>query len=313
MKVSVVIPAFNVEDYIERCLQCILEQTYADLEIICVDDGSTDATASLIEKFIATSSRRIHFIRQSNQGASSARNTGANSATGEYIQFMDADDVLLPQKIQHQVRLAMEHGRPGLIIGSFRSISPEGEVLATVEQGSAERDPWMDLMRHRLSGTPQNLWKRDEVVRAGGWDQTLKSSQEYDLMFRMMRAGTRLIYDPHILTEVHQRKSGSISQVDVKNNWIRFINLRAAIIDHLKKIGHRDLTGPYQILFDSIRTLYPYDPITAKRFHEQLIPKDFVPSTSPATGKGYLLLHGILGFDRANKLRSMLSRRKFSS
>jgi glycosyltransferase involved in cell wall biosynthesis len=91
MKVSVVIPVYNVERYLERCVQSVLRQTYKDLEIILVDDGSTDGSGELCDK-IAERDSRVRVIHQENQGLSGARNTGIHQATGEYVIFMDSDD-----------------------------------------------------------------------------------------------------------------------------------------------------------------------------------------------------------------------------
>ena len=91
MKVSVVIPVYNVKPYLERCVQSVLRQTYKDLEIILVDDGSTDGSGEFCDK-VAASDQRICVIHQKNQGQSSARNAGIRQATGEYIAFLDSDD-----------------------------------------------------------------------------------------------------------------------------------------------------------------------------------------------------------------------------
>lgn len=91
MKVSIVIPVYNVESYLERCVNSVLRQTYKDFEIILVDDGSTDGSGALCDK-IAASDQRICVIHQKNQGLSGARNTGIRQATGEYIVFLDSDD-----------------------------------------------------------------------------------------------------------------------------------------------------------------------------------------------------------------------------
>ena len=91
MKVSVVIPVYNVISFLERCVNSVLRQTYKDLEIILVDDGSTDGSGELCDK-IATSDTRIRVIHQENQGLSGARNTGILQARGEYIAFLDSDD-----------------------------------------------------------------------------------------------------------------------------------------------------------------------------------------------------------------------------
>ena len=91
MKVSVVIPVYNVKPFLERCVNSVLRQTYKDIEIILVDDGSTDGSGKLCDD-IATRNQRIQVIHQKNQGLSGARNTGIRNAMGEYIAFLDSDD-----------------------------------------------------------------------------------------------------------------------------------------------------------------------------------------------------------------------------
>lgn len=91
MKVSVVIPVYNVKPYLERCVQSVLRQTYKELDIILVDDGSTDGSGELCDE-IAGRDSRVRVIHQENQGLSGARNTGIRQATGEYVIFMDSDD-----------------------------------------------------------------------------------------------------------------------------------------------------------------------------------------------------------------------------
>lgn len=91
MTISVVIPVYNVKPYLERCVQSALRQTYKDLQIILVDDGSNDGSSALCDQ-IALSDKRIRVIHQENQGLSEARNTGIRQATGEYIVFLDSDD-----------------------------------------------------------------------------------------------------------------------------------------------------------------------------------------------------------------------------
>lgn len=91
MKVSVIIPVYNVKPYLERCVKSVLRQTYKDIEVILVDDGSKDGSGELCDQ-IALTDKRIYVIHQANQGLSGARNTGIQEATGEYIIFIDSDD-----------------------------------------------------------------------------------------------------------------------------------------------------------------------------------------------------------------------------
>ena len=90
-KISVIVPIYNVEQYVERCLNSIIENTYKNLEIICINDGSTDNSLKILEK-IAENEQRIKIIDKINGGVSSARNIGLDVATGDYIAFVDSDD-----------------------------------------------------------------------------------------------------------------------------------------------------------------------------------------------------------------------------
>ncbi|MCD6393437.1 MAG: glycosyltransferase family 2 protein, partial [Planctomycetes bacterium] len=97
--ISVVIPAFNAEEYIGRAIDSVLAQTRQPDEIIVVDDGSTDNTAEVIKPY----SPKVHYIHQENGGASVARNTGIEAATGQWLAFLDADDEWLPEKLSMQI------------------------------------------------------------------------------------------------------------------------------------------------------------------------------------------------------------------
>lgn len=107
--VSVVIPCYNVEDYVLYALDSVAAQTHPNLEIICVDDGSSDGTFVVIEQWKQTHRDfKVILVKQKNSGACAARNNGLNHASGSMIQFLDADDILYPEKIAHQVRLMSE-------------------------------------------------------------------------------------------------------------------------------------------------------------------------------------------------------------
>lgn len=106
-KVSVIIPAYNVEKYIEKCIGSILSQTYTNLELIVVDDGATDSTPQIIDAAAARDSRLIP-IHKENGGVSTARNSGLDVCTGEYVVFVDGDDYLAPDYIEYMLGLAKQ-------------------------------------------------------------------------------------------------------------------------------------------------------------------------------------------------------------
>ena len=105
--VSVIIPAYNIEDYIGRCLDSIISQTYKNLEIIVVDDGSRDHTGEILDNY-AKKDRRIKVIHKENGGVSSARNKGIEAAEGDYIGFIDGDDLIEPEMYKTLVDLLEE-------------------------------------------------------------------------------------------------------------------------------------------------------------------------------------------------------------
>lgn len=310
MLVSIVLPCYNAEAFLDRSLGALFAQTHRPLELIAVDDGSTDGTLRLLEDAVARAPFPMTVLKQANAGACAARNRGLKLAQGEYVQFMDADDALLPEKVAVHVQAALMAGSPEIVVGASRTYGADGALKWTDAQEPVDRDPWLDLARHRLGGTPNNLWKRTALLEAGGWDEHMRSSQEYDLLFRLLQRGARVTHVSAMLTEVHLQGTGSISTQRLDLTWKRFIELRVRIIEHLRtEQPALDLSPYWQLLFDSVRTLYAYDPDEAIKLHARLLPSGFVPSVSPATGRGYLVLHRVLGFAWANRVRRWFARR----
>lgn len=126
--VSVVIPVYNTENYIERCLNSILNNTYQNIEVICVDDGSVDNSNEILQR-IALCDSRVHVISQSNNGVSSARNAGILAAKGEFITFIDSDDWIHPKYFELLLQCQYEHDANVVICSvkdsSMQEVYPE--------------------------------------------------------------------------------------------------------------------------------------------------------------------------------------------
>ncbi|MFC1680654.1 glycosyltransferase family 2 protein [Pseudomonadota bacterium] len=228
--VSVVIPCFNVEQYIRDCLDSVLRQTYSELEIICVDDGSTDATVVILETY----GKHIRLILSDHRGASSARNLGLAQANGKYIQFLDADDLLLADKISHQV--ALFESTPGacFIAGKYSRQGLDG-LLDEVELRSG--DPWVSLAISRMGITSSNFWRKCVLEAVNGWDENARSSQEANLMFRILQLHREVIFDTQCLTIVRDRHRGSIRIKEPVRGSIRWMKLRRDMHDYLEDAG----------------------------------------------------------------------------
>ncbi len=124
--VSVIVPVYNGERYLTKTIQSVLTQDYQPIEIIVVDDGSTDRTAEIVR-----AQPNIHYIYQNNRGVSAARNTGIAAAQGEFLAFLDADDMWVPQKLSVQVSYLTQHPDVGFVYAYRRMIIEEG-VATTI-------------------------------------------------------------------------------------------------------------------------------------------------------------------------------------
>lgn len=309
MKVSIIIPCYNVEHYIVETLSFAVNQSYKDIEIICVDDGSTDGTVDRIKEFIAETSVSIHLITQENIGACSARNIGISNASGTYFQFLDGDDLILRDKIRDQIELVLLNDLPDLVIGSYRRINEKGEVLSeNYYSDKSNSNVWISLLRTDLGITSSNLFKRELFDTGISWQVDLKSSQEYKLMFEILKKGGRIIFDSKINTDIIVRQEGSISQTNQAEKWLRYVKLRVEILEYLdsNNIPYPKSEGK-QILFDAIRTLYAYDNKSAIFFFKQNFDGSFIPNISSVTSRKYIQIFKILGFQKTEKLRSLLN------
>lgn len=307
MKVAVIIPCYNVAEHVEAAVRSVLAQEHVDLDIVAVDDGSTDATGSILERMVGESNGRLRVVAQGQQGASAARNAGLRASTGEYVQFLDADDVLFPKKIAAQVALIRTRGPASIVAGSYRNRMSDGSaediVLSIV-------DPWEALILGRMGTTSANLWQRAGLESIGGWDETLKSSQDHELAFRLLRSGRNVIFDPSIHTEVLKRLEGSISRQDPLGNWERYIALRAAIRDHLRTkdpgLFASQMDAAEQLLFGAIRIIAHSDRSRAKELFEEYLSLDFRPKAAGGVSAAYSRLYGWLGFDKAERAASAM-------
>ena len=135
--VSVIIPIYNMEAYLARCLDSVLNNTYRNLEIICVDDGSTDGSAEILRAYAEKDSRIVPIFKE-NGGVSSARNAGLDRMTGEYVTFVDPDDFVHPQYVELLYRALKESGTEIAICG-FETVADENGTSDQPEYISFER------------------------------------------------------------------------------------------------------------------------------------------------------------------------------
>ncbi|WP_018878409.1 glycosyltransferase [Thioalkalivibrio sp. ALE28] len=198
-RVSVVMPAFNTAAYIAESIDSVLEQDYPNLELIVVDDGSTDGTVEIIRGY----GDQLTLLTQQNQGAAVARNAGIAAATGEYIAFIDSDDIWLPGKITAQVMYMEQHPEIGFTHTHFLSWKPGADgAFPPPSQMAAPKMPvreapgvvaegsgWVynQLLMESLPHTITVMMRRQLVDEVGEFDPQLKRGQDYDYWIRASR------------------------------------------------------------------------------------------------------------------------------
>lgn len=196
MLVSIVVPAYNAEKTIARCLQACLAQTHAELEVLVVDDGSTDGTAGIVRSF------PVHYVPQQNRGPAAARNLGARGASGDILAFTDADCVPRPDWIERL--LGGFKDRIVAVGGTYGIVNPE-HVLARVVHAEI-------LARHERFGDTVDFlgsfnvaYRKIPFLSVGGFDESFRaaSAEDNDLAYRMSDYGGELAFIPNAIVDHH--------------------------------------------------------------------------------------------------------------
>lgn len=208
--VSIIIPCYNNEAFVEQAIKSAIAQTYENKEIIVIDDGSTDDSLAKIRSF----KRQIIWESQENKGAPRARNRGLALAKGKYVKFLDADDFLLPDTIEKQLTQAekIPQTHKKIVYGDAQWVDIVGEFLTSVAPRAikAEESP----IAHILSQCPLTscpLHRKDYLVEIGGFDPTIPKGQERDLHLRLVLAGVHFEY--HAGTVYHYREYQSAQRI----------------------------------------------------------------------------------------------------
>src|SRR3989338_3544903 len=182
-KVSVIIPTYNREKFIGRAIESVLAQTYKDLEIIVIDDGSKDNTKEVVQQYKGN----IKYIYQENGGSSSARNRGIKESAGEHIAFLGSDDIWVPGKLAIQVEILDKNKNIGIVCSRMPIFDKEGKQIGFKPQEHIGKDfneliaQWGDLP------TSTVMTRRECFNKAGFFDTSLKTVQDFDMWLRIAR------------------------------------------------------------------------------------------------------------------------------
>lgn len=244
-KVSVIIPVYNVEPYLRQCMDSVVGQTLKDIEIICVDDGSTDDSLNILKEYAAEDSR-VQIIQQQNAGAGAARNNGMRHATGKYLSFLDSDDFFEPRMLERAYDLA-EKDQADFVAYKSDQYHTEKNQFVPVSWVIRENEipPYHPFNYRQMTG---NIFK---VFVGWAWDKLFLKEfvDKYNLTFQEQRTSNDMLFVfsavalakkiavvPAVLA--HQRRDAKDSLSKTReNSWDCFYHALTALRDKLKEEG----------------------------------------------------------------------------
>ncbi len=187
--VSVVMAVYNTERYLVQAVESILGQTFRDFEFVIIDDGSTDRSLKILQKYAATDDR-IHLISRENRGIPKTRNELLAHSTGEFIAVMDSDDIAMPDRLARQVEFLRQHPEVVCVGSAQDRVDEAGRLLFTqVEpEEDLEIQQWM-LRGYTSINNPSAMIRRAAIVKVGGYDESLPQAEDLDFFLKLGEIG----------------------------------------------------------------------------------------------------------------------------
>jgi glycosyltransferase involved in cell wall biosynthesis len=310
--ISILIPCYNAESWVKGAIDSSLQQTYENKEVIVIDDGSTDNSWEIIRSF----GSKIFAEKTLNKGAGSARNHLLQLSKGEWLQYLDADDYLLPGKIQNQIKdldrfTSADILFSPVIIEDRWSGREKTEVLPVPEP----HDPWTLLVRWTLPQTGALLWKKQAIIDAGGWKEDQPCCQEHELYLRLLKAGKEFCYSPAPGAVYRKWSSETVCERDKLETYrqrLAIISEAERFLNNTEQLTEARQNQVNQARFECARILWNFDQAWAKSLMEEIqnTQEGFVPH-----GRGvpslYRYLYFCFGFTATEYLAAL--RRKMCS
>lgn len=215
--ISVLVPCYNYASYVGEALRSVLEQDYSNFELIVVDDGSTDDSVQVIEHTLqayqgSSRVRRVHFVRQPNQGVSAALNAGLALAQGVFVATFDADDLMPAGRLALQAAYLSDHPEVGCLGGVAIRIDEQGAVLPKKDKqrGVRRYDFAQALAAALVVGGNIAVYRRDAMVAVGGYDASIKV-QDFQMTLKVAHAGYFVDVLPDVVT-LYRKHANSLSK-----------------------------------------------------------------------------------------------------
>lgn len=316
--VSIIIPVYNSASYVVDAVSSALRQTYPNVEVVVVDDGSTDNSLSLVKQI---DDSRLRVVSQINQGACVARNRGIEEAKGEYIKFLDADDVMYPDAIAAQMSQQACLNENEVVFGDFDCIDGEGKVFYEnhfdeTTYLAAKQDYWFLTNWEMLITCP--LHRRDYLVKYGGFDIRLRGGQESFLHLKLSLKGITFVHrSQRIFSYRSHQDEGRIScqRMNTLPRLNDLVYRNEAMLQMLQEKYGNDknvfTSSISQRYFDAAWNYFCHGKSDEGRYclrRSKSVPHLHYPKLkkSRMIARGYVFIGGIIGYVNAAKLMNGL-------
>jgi len=268
-RISVVMPCYNAAPYVDEAVRCVMGQTWPDVELIVVDDGSSDHSADLVQRLAEAHPGRIKLMHTSRLGPYPARNLGLRHCRGQFIAFLDADDWWLPDTLE-KLHAALVESASDVAYCGWQNVGEGIQSEPYVPPEYEADDPVATFVRTCPWPIHAALLTRKLVDRLGGFSERRFSSMDYDFWLRALALTRRIKRVPEVLAFYRWHGSGQISAVkwrqvlDALTAQKDFIRANPELVSHLPTAKLRDLTEG-QVLRQAYRAFWKRDLVSAHK------------------------------------------------
>lgn len=307
--VSILIPCYNGDRWIAQAIESALAQTWSEKEVIVVDDGSGDHSLDVITQY----NNRIKWETGPNKGGGAARNRLLELACGEWIQYLDADDYLLPGKIAQQMTFVNSRADLDIVFGPVTVEHwSEQSIRRELLQIPEPHDLWVLMASWGLPQTGAPLWRKRAILDVGGWKRDQPCCQEHELYLRLLMRGKHFAYHPTNGAVYRQWSSETLCKRDISEVHRRRLEIEQQLEDHLRELDQLSperLHAINQARFEVARTAWRYDSNLAQKTMDQVrrVDPEFSP-TGTAAPSHYRLIFHALGFGAAERIAAAIRR-----
>jgi len=301
--VTIGIPCFNSAQWIKAAVASALAQDWPEKDIIVVDDGSTDGSREILQSF----GDAIRVVFAEHKGSNPARNEILRRAQGEWIQYLDADDYLLPEKISHQFAETEDENCDAI----YSPVWIENATTGTREMHriNPQYDIYMQWLSWQMPQTGGCLWRKAVLSRLNGWNESMPCCQEHELYLRALKEGARFAFAPTPNAVYRIWSEQTLCRRDPR----QVIDVKTGLLDDLREWMQKRLlwTGRHntvaaQAFFEMSRSLAKFDLAGAAHYHAKRKKISLIKPKGPAAPLSYRLGYWTIGFTGAEKLARIL-------